>query len=675
MNSNNSGNNTARKRMWLGVFSLILFIVLIVAIVLLWLRSDVTKISQGDMEKVVENGEYNDTEIDRITVTAKSGRNTVAIEGEIQFQGQVLKYSSEWSRDAFDAFSFYTIENPEGVVEYHNRWEEELGNKLYGGFNVIDREYVPAWQSMLMQWVPFVLIIGLGTFFMFRMMSRAGGGAGGGNPFTMGKNKAKEIKSNVKFTDIAGIQEEKIELLELVDYLKNPGKYSEMGARAPKGVLMEGPPGTGKTLLAKAVAGEAGVPFFSISGSEFEEMFVGVGASRIREMFNTAKKAAPCIIFVDEIDAVGRKRSNSIGTGTSEQTLNQLLVEMDGFGTNLGVIIMAATNRVDVLDPALLRPGRFDRQIQISLPDINEREAILKLHARNKKVSSEIDFRRIAERTPGFSGAQLENVLNEASILCVRKDLKLITVKIIDEAIDRVVGGPAKESRKYSVIDKKIVSYHEAGHALIGVRLDAASKVQKVTIIPRGQAGGYTIMTPKEETMFHSKENLFATITGYLGGRASEQIIFGKDRITTGAHDDLEKATRIARNMVTEYGMSSLGLSQLESVKDEYMGAQKRYSEAVSAKIDAEVNKILDECFVKALKIIEENRNLLDLIAESLRILETITAEQIEYISENLDYPHAVKEQQERDKEYNEKKSRGEVLEIKPKKAKKTDKN
>ncbi|AHF60496.1 cell division protein FtsH [Spiroplasma mirum ATCC 29335] len=668
-----------KKRLWLGIILSLIFIALIILMIFIWMRSDVTKINQGKMQEIVKTGNYDGKKMDEISVNAAVGRNTVVVQGEIKYKDGgktvVVKYSSEWDRGSFDAFSYYTTTDPSdpSKVTYHNRWIESFTAKsvtLNGGFNTYDREFVPYWEQALVQIVPWVLLIGVSIWLMVRL-TKASGGMGGANPFSMGKNKARQIQSNVRFSDVAGINEEKTELVELVDYLKNPQKYSTMGARAPKGVLMEGPPGTGKTLLAKAVAGEAGVPFFSISGSEFEEMFVGVGASRIREMFGAAKKAAPCIIFIDEIDAVGRKRTISIGSGANEQTLNQLLVEMDGFGTNTGVIVMAATNRVDVLDPALLRPGRFDRQIQISLPDINEREAILCLHARNKSISTEVDFRRIAERTPGFSGAQLENVLNEAAILCVRKNIKVITVDIIDEAIDRVIGGPAKESRKYSVLDKQIVSYHEGGHALIGLKLEAASKVQKVTIIPRGQAGGYTIMTPKEETMFHSKENLYATITGYLGGRAAEEIMFGKTKITTGAHDDLEKATNIARHMVTEYGMSSLGLVQFESPKDEYTGGVKRYSEDVAAKIDTEVRKILDDCYVTAKAIISENMETLHLLAESLRVLETLTAEQIEFINKNNRLPDEVLREKERSAKHKEKEEKGEILEVKPRERKK----
>ncbi|ALD65923.1 ATP-dependent zinc metalloprotease FtsH [Spiroplasma cantharicola] len=519
-------------------------------------------------------------------------------------------------------------------------------------------------MTLIINLLPMVILIG---FYIWIFSSMSKGGMGGGM-FGPGKNtRPREIKSDVKFSDVAGINEEKIELVELVDYLKNPNKYALMGARVPKGVLMEGPPGTGKTLLAKAVAGEAGVAFFSMAGSEFEEMFVGLGASRVRDLFSDAKKAAPCIIFIDEIDAVGRKRSGGMGASTNEQTLNQLLVEMDGFASNTGVIVMAATNRVDVLDSALLRPGRFDRTIQISLPDIREREAILKLHSRNKSVSPEIDWKRIAERTPGFSGAQLENVLNEAAILVVRDKRKMINILDIDEAIDRVVGGPAKKSRAMTMQDKQIVSYHEAGHALMGLRLESASKVQKVTIIPRGNAGGYTIMTPKDESNFSSKEDLFASIAGYLGGRAAEEIMFGKNKITTGAHDDLDKATNIARRMVTQFGMSTLGLTKYLTMQEESYGQTKGvYSDEVAFKIDTEINTILEKCYKTALEVINKHKDVLELIAESLRVLETITAEQIDYIDKHNKLPKEVIEEKNRKDVEDKKKESGEILEFEP---------
>ncbi|WP_100609840.1 ATP-dependent zinc metalloprotease FtsH [Entomoplasma freundtii] len=516
--------------------------------------------------------------------------------------------------------------------------------------------------SVLISFLPLLIII-LIYVAMFKAMAK--GGAGGANIFGMGKNRAHQIRTNVKFSDVGGIQEEKTELIELVDYFKNSKRYSEAGAKAPKGVLLEGPPGTGKTLLAKAVAGEAGVPFFSISGSEFEEMFAGVGASRVRDMFAEAKKAAPCIIFIDEIDAVGSKRFGPMGARGNEQTLNQLLVEMDGFDTNSGVIVMGATNRADVLDSALLRPGRFDRVIQVSLPDIREREEILKLHSRGKKISSKVNWHNIASRTPGFSGAQLANVLNEAAILMVRENKTEIGLVEIDEAIDRVVGGPAKKTRAMSQRDKSIVSYHESGHALVGLKLENANKVQKVTIIPRGNAGGYTISTPKEEQVFSSKKDLVAMIAGYLGGRAAEEIVFGADHVTTGAHDDLDKATNIARKMVVQFGMSKLGMTKYLTMSEEAYGKlEGTYSDETATKIDHAIQEILDESYKEALRIINDNRDELELLAESLRTLETITAEQIEYIDQEMKLPAEVLVEKERNLNEERKREAGDIFEV-----------
>ena len=418
----------------------------------------------------------------------------------------------------------------------------------------------------LLSLLPYILLIGV-MFFVMR--SIGGGGGANAKAFDFGNSRAKlEKDSKTRFTDVAGADEEKEELKELVDFLKNPKKFANMGAKIPRGVLLVGPPGTGKTLLARAVAGEANVPFYSISGSEFVEMFVGVGAGRVRDMFKKAKQNAPCIIFIDEIDAVGRQRGTGIGGGHDEreQTLNQLLVEMDGFSGNEGIIILAATNRADVLDPALLRPGRFDRQIQVANPDKKARAEILRVHARNKKFTDDVNFENIAQRTPGFSGAELANVLNEAALLAVRLGHKRITLDDVDEAIDRVIGGPAKKSRKYTEKERKLVAYHEAGHAIIGLTLEDANKVQKVTIIPRGQAGGYNLMTPKEETYFQTKSQLMASITGFMGGRVAEEIFFGD--VSSGAHNDIEQATRIARMMVTELGMSEMGPIKYDSAHD-----------------------------------------------------------------------------------------------------------
>lgn len=488
-----------------------------------------------------------------------------------------------------------------------------------------------AWVSILLSLLPIIIIIG---FFYFSMK-------GGGNKqaFDFGKSRARLSKDKtVTFKDVAGCDEEKQELVEIVDFLKNPAKYVELGARIPKGVLLFGPPGTGKTLLAKAVAGEANVPFFSISGSDFVEMFVGVGASRVRDLFKQAKENHPCIVFIDEIDAVGRQRGAGLGGGHDEreQTLNQLLVEMDGFGNNSGIIVMAATNRPDILDPALLRPGRFDRQITISAPDVVGREAILKVHARNKKFASNVHFNEVAQRIPGFSGAEIENLLNEAALLAARANRKVIDIKDIDEAVDRVLMGPAKVSRKYTEHERRVVAYHESGHAVIGLRLDNANVVQKVTIIPRGQAGGYNLMMPLEETFLHTKQGLLDEITGYLGGRVAEEIIFGE--ITTGAHNDIERATKIARAMVTEYGMSSLGPVQLEHsggnvfLGRDYMN-EKNFSDQVAAEIDTEVRKIINECYKRAQEVISANIQDLHNISKYLLEIETLNKPDIDEIA------------------------------------------
>ena len=485
--------------------------------------------------------------------------------------------------------------------------------------------------SFLINIIPYIIMIG---FFIFIFRSQ-----GNGKAFDFGKSTARLSRGkSVTFADVAGCDEEKEELVEIIDFLKNPRKYAEIGARIPKGVLLFGNPGTGKTLLAKAVAGEANVPFFSISGSDFVEMFVGVGASRVRDMFKTAKENAPCIIFIDEIDAVGRQRGAGMGGGHDEreQTLNQLLVEMDGFTPNLGIIVMAATNRPDVLDPALLRPGRFDRQITISLPDVKGREAILKVHARNKHLDSAVKLDEIAQRTPGFSGADIENLLNEAALLAARSNRKVITTPDIDEAIDRVMMGPAKKSKKYTEKEKRLVAYHEAGHAVIGLKLENASVVQKITIIPRGQAGGYNLMTPKEETYGKTKSELLETITGYLGGRVAEELVFGD--VTTGAYADFQSSTRIARAMVTEYGMSSLGPVQYEhSGGSVFLGRdylkEKNFSDQVALEIDKEVRKIIEECYEKAKTVISENRGLLDTITHYLLKLETLNKSDIDEIA------------------------------------------
>ncbi len=500
------------------------------------------------------------------------------------------------------------------------------------------------WLSLLVSFLPLVIII----FFFYMMMSQqGGGGGGGGRVMNFGKSKAKEAdkKANrVRFSDVAGAEEEKQELVEVVEFLKDPRRFVELGARIPAGVLLEGPPGTGKTLLAKAVAGEAGVPFYSISGSDFVEMFVGVGASRVRDLFETAKKNAPAIIFIDEIDAVGRQRGAGMGGGHDEreQTLNQLLVEMDGFDGNEGVIVIAATNRSDVLDPALLRPGRFDRQILVGRPDVKGREAILRVHARNKPLSDDVDLKVVAQQTPGFAGADLENVLNEAALVAARRNKKKIDASDIDEAEDRVIAGPAKKDRVINKREREMVAYHEAGHTIVGLVLSRARVVHKVTIIPRGRAGGYMIALPKEDQFLMTKEDMFEQIVGLLGGRTAEEIIFGVQ--STGASNDFEQATALARSMVTEYGMSDkLGPVQYEGNHQVFVGRDygqtKAYSEQVAFEIDQEVRKILMDAHQKAHEIIEEHRAQHKLIAEKLLEHETLDAKAIKSLFEEGKMP------------------------------------
>ena len=484
--------------------------------------------------------------------------------------------------------------------------------------------------------VPIILLVALGVF-LYRTMT---GGGATKQAFDFAKSRARlaSVKTTT-FDDVAGCDEEKQELEEVIDFLKFPKKYRDIGARIPKGIMLVGAPGTGKSLLAKAVAGEAHVPFFSISGSDFVEMFVGVGASRVRDLFKVAKENSPCIIFIDEIDAVGRQRGAGLGGGHDEreQTLNQLLVEMDGFNPNVGIIIMAATNRPDILDPALLRPGRFDRRITIDLPDVRGREAILKVHARNKKLAPDINFEDVSQRIPGFSGADIENLLNEAALLAARGNRTVIELHDIDEAMDRVVLGPAKRSRKVTDKERQIIAYHEAGHAVIGIKLEHSNFVQKVTIVARGRAGGYNLMLPEEETFLESKLSLTARIVGYLGGRVAEEIVFGD--ITTGAYQDFQTATQIARAMVTEYGMSDLGPIQYESNSGNvFLGRdyfkEKNFSDQVALEIDREVRNIITNAYEQAKELLLENRKLLDTIAKYLLKVETLTKQDIDEIVE-----------------------------------------
>lgn len=508
---------------------------------------------------------------------------------------------------------------------------------------VMPAKETSGWVTFFTSIIPFVIIF---ILFFFLLNQAQGGGS---RVMNFGKSKARlynDDKKKVRFRDVAGADEEKAELVEVVEFLKDPRKFAELGARIPKGVLLVGPPGTGKTLLARAVAGEAGVPFFSISGSDFVEMFVGVGASRVRDLFENAKKNAPCIIFIDEIDAVGRQRGAGLGGGHDEreQTLNQLLVEMDGFGANEGIIIIAATNRPDILDPALLRPGRFDRQITVDRPDVNGREAVLKVHARNKPLDEAVNLKNIAMRTPGFSGADLENLLNEAALVAARQNKKKIEMVDIDEATDRVIAGPAKKSRVISEKERRIVAFHEGGHTVIGLVLDEADMVHKVTIVPRGQAGGYAVMLPREDRYFMTKPELLDKIVGLLGGRVAEEIVFGE--VSTGAHNDFQRATGIARRMVTEFGMSDkLGPLQFGQAQggQVFLGRdlhnEQNYSDAIAYEIDLEIQRIIKESYERCRQILTENRDKLDLIAKTLLEVETLNAEQIKYLIENGHMP------------------------------------
>lgn len=522
---------------------------------------------------------------------------------------------------------------------------DSLGNLLLIGSIKLPDNTTSAVIQLIVSIVPFIFIVVV-FWLIWKSARRGMGGLGGEdgseNVFTIGRSQAKLAKSSVRFSDVAGIEEEKNELIEIVDYLKNPGRYAQMGARAPRGIILYGPPGTGKTLLAKAVAGEAGVPFFQVTGSAFEDMLVGVGAKRVRDLFAKAKKAAPCIIFIDEIDSVGSKRGklDVSNYSVAEQTLNQLLAEMDGFTSRTGVVVMAATNRLDVLDDALLRPGRFDRHIQVTLPDVKERLAILKIHATNKNLSAKVNLEDIARRTPGFSGAQLENVLNEATLLAVRNDRNAITMEDLDEAIDRVMAGPAKKSRVMSESDRKLTAYHEAGHAIVGLHLEGADEVQKITIIPRGQAGGYTLSTPKDaEMIMKRKSDLLNMVAGALGGRAAEEIIFGPNSITTGASNDFYKATNIVRAMVTQLGMSRLGMTQYVPSEGVVNPNVKLYSDKTADEIDKAIDEIMNEQYLIAKKIISENREEHELIVETLLIQETIVKKDIDYIHKEKKLP------------------------------------
>lgn len=591
---------------WLNYLPTIFILSIVLSLVFYSSQGSTVQMNYTQFEKIVDEVDFK-----KSSMTISS--TVIQLEGTYEQNSKTVEYK-------------VIVPRTEKNIEKLEKDLQRNGGKL----TVEDPNQGSVWISILSQIIPF-LIIAVFFYFMFSKM----GGGGNNKAFEFAKSKAR-VESNVKvrFKDVAGCEEEKEEVKEIIDYLRSPKKFTDMGAHIPKGILMVGPPGTGKTLLAKAVAGEANVPFFSISGSDFVEMFVGTGASRVRDMFKTAQKSAPCIIFIDEIDAVGRQRGAGMGGGNDEreQTLNQLLVEMDGMTDNAGIVVIAATNRPDVLDPALLRSGRFDRRVTVSLPDIKGREAILQVHARNKKLANDVSLANLAKRTPGFSGADLANVLNEGAILAVRKNESKVTMTDLDEAIDRVMMGPAKKSKKYTEKDKILVAYHEAGHAVIGLKLEDADMVQKVTIIPRGDAGGYNLMTPREEKYFHRKSEFIAQITGLLGGRTAEEIQFGE--ISAGAVNDIEKLTEIAKNMVRVYGMSSLGPIQYADPQGNvFLGRDytkgSDYSAGVAAEIDKEVRAIVDECHENCRKILTENKDLLDLIANNLYEHETLTNEEI----------------------------------------------
>ena len=625
-------NKKTAKKGILSYTFLILFILVIFYLVNVMNQ----KIEYITYDEFIENIESNN--IEEIEVTPKNRANVYEITGK-------MKNSKD------DESFFVRIPLSDVVIDRVMQLGEAGSFKL-------DVNTDPESSTLLLfiiNVLPMVILIGFAFFFITRQMGSAN------KSMDFGKSRARLSEDNkkVSFKDVAGLSEEKEEVQELIDFLKNPKKFESMGARIPKGVLLVGPPGTGKTLLARAVAGEANVPFYFISGSDFVELFVGVGASRVRDMFKQAKHNAPCLIFIDEIDAVGRQRGAGLGGGHDEreQTLNQLLTEMDGFGANEGIIIIAATNRPDVLDPALLRPGRFDRQVTVNLPDAKGREEILEVHAKNKTFANDVNLKNIAKRTVGLSGADLENLLNEAALLTVRRNKKAITMEEIDEAHDRVLMGPAKKSHKYTDSEKRVVAYHEAGHAVVGLKLDGANDVQKITIIPRGAAGGYNLMMPKEETYLSTKKELLETISGLLGGRVAEEIVFNE--MTTGAHNDFEKATKIARAMVTEYGMSSLGPVQFEHQESSvFLGRDynksRNFSSQVAYQIDEEIRKIIGGQYEVTKKIISQNMDLLKLIAETLLEYETITKEQIDYLVEHGKMPKDDEENSKLSKSYSD---------------------
>ena len=671
MNENNN-NNQNRRNVWGYILPYLLIAVIIVLIVVFWLqnvfntpmlwkKSQLATYLRTAEETVLPSGDDKNSVYLR-TVEVSQGYRATTVTGVAknvstlkEFNYKVILENDDWSKNKFDAYMFRYDETTQTSIReersvtwsdvFMNRVEE--ANKLgvlqpnQTAYYTVNDAFTVSWWDT---WGPTIILLGGTALLAIFFFVRINGSVNGSNRQALDFNKSparREDKSKVRFSDVAGCDEEKAEMEELVEYLKNPKKYSKFGARLPKGVLLIGNPGTGKTLLAKAVAGEAGVPFFSISGSDFVEMFVGVGAGRVRDLFKRAKQSAPCIIFIDEIDAVGRQRGAGLGGGNDEreQTLNQLLVEMDGFEYNAGILVIAATNRDDVLDPALLRPGRFDRIITVSLPDRAGREAIFKVHARNKKIDPSVDFAALAKRTVGFSGADIDNILNEAAILAVRFNKDTVGMAEIDEAIDRRIAGPAKSGKGMNEQEKRVDAYHEAGHAVIGLVLPHSNKVQKITIIPRGQTGGHVLMTPEDDRFLLTKKELLAEITGFLGGRTSEEIFF--DDVSTGASNDIQQATRIARMMVTQWGMSELGPIQYEQDQGsvflgrDYTNVAKNFSSEVAYEIDKEVRQIVEECHKQAKDILLTHKKEVILIAETLLEKETITAEEIDELIKN----------------------------------------
>ena len=664
-------NNKPQGRVSRSFIFSIIFVGAIIALIAYFIFSNMNTAKAIDLNDFVNylyTGKVNDVQLVQAqTVITVNGHYTVN-----DSQGKAVKtaFTTDIPEEMYDAtLDWYVDVNKDGKIDDGEKVNMSITQMIVDAkkndtkFKVtVKNPYEVSWWD---QWGPTIIMVAGSALLLLFLFSRMSSTVNSSNRQAMDFNRSRARRVNtskVKFDDVAGADEEKNEMKELVDYLKEPKKFTKFGAKLPKGVLLVGPPGCGKTLLAKAVAGEAGVPFFSISGSDFVEMFVGVGAGRVRDMFRIAKENAPCLVFIDEIDAVGRQRGAGLGGGNDEreQTLNQLLVEMDGFNDNAGIIVIAATNRDDVLDPALLRAGRFDRKITVSLPDKKGREAIFQVHARGKQLADDVNFENLAKRTVGFSGADIENIMNEAAILAIRAGREKVTVDDIDEAIDRRVAGPAKSSRSLTPHEKEMIAYHESGHAIIGLRYPHSDKVQKITIIPRGNTGGHVRMTPEDDRFTNSKKELIARIVGLMGGRASEEIFC--DDISNGASSDIEVATAIARAMVCEWGMSDLGPIQYERntgsvfLGRDYTNTQKNFSVDTATKIDGEIRKIVDFAHEEALRVIKENKDDVMLLAKTLVEHEQITAEEIDYLMEHrhlkrdekpvtIEFPEAPKEE------------------------------